>query len=1029
MRFYELSSRSHEAPLGRAATGARRRWLRIVACVALSVVSITAGGSTFADDVTATAEEEDLAAELPRIPPVEPRLAVDAFVTAAGFHVEQVAAEPLIADPIAMAFDDQARLYVVEMHDYSEDTEGNLGVIRLLTDTKGDGRFDTSSVFADKLSWPTAVICYDGGIFVGAAPDILFLKDTDGDGRADVIKKVFTGFGRGNVQGLLNSFAWGLDNRIHGATSSVGATVRAADDEKAKPLVLSGRDFAFDPRTLQIVATSGGGQYGMSFDKWGHKFVCSNSDHIQQVMFEDRYVARNPYLAAPGARVSIAADGPAAEIYRASPVEPWRVVRTRLRVAGKVPGPIEGGGRASGYFTGATGITIYRGNAWPAAWQGLAIMGDACTNLAHRKRLEPNGLEMIARRIDADGEFVASRDIWFRPVQFANAPDGALYVADMYREVIEHPLSLPPVIKKHLDLTSGRDRGRVYRVLPDGFQQPALPQLGAASTAELVAALAHENGWHRETAARLLYERQDKAAAQELETLASRAPLAEGRMHALYALSGLQSLMPRALLIGLADEHPQVRRHAVRLAERAAVDSPELREKLFQLAGEEPDLEVRYQLLFSLGEFDAPGRDVALAKLARRDSADRWIRMALLSSLSAGVEGVFQELMRDKAFRGTDDGRSLLAALSAQAGASARQTDVAAVLASVEALPAGEADLAGQLVRGLSEGAARQGGSLERFLTGQSSGRARQVLAKLLEAAQKTARDGSHKAPERARAIAMLTLGPSRDALPVFKELVDHRQPQEVQLAALAALGRSDDAAAAAVILEAWPALSPRLRAQASESLFARADRLPSLLDAVAEGRFKAADLEAARVQQLLAHSDSAIRARASELLGSVKPGRRQDVVDAYRGALEMKGDVDAGRKHFQKVCAACHRVEGVGYEIGANLAAMKNRGPEAILVNVLDPNREVNPQFVNYALTTTDGRTLTGMIESESATSVTLKRGEGLTDTVLRVNIDELAASGQSLMPEGVEQQFGEQQSDRQQALADLIAYLMSVR
>ncbi len=245
-------------------------------------------------------------------------------------------------------------------------------------------------------------------------------------------------------------------------------------------------------------------------------------------MFEDRYIARNPYLAAPSPRVSIAADGPAAEIYRASPVEPWRVLRTRLRVAGKVPGPIEGGGRASGYFTGATGITIYRGDAWPAAWDGLAVMGDACTNLAHRKRLEPNGLETIARRIDQNAEFVASKDIWFRPVQFANAPDGTLYIADMYREVIEHPLSLPPAIKRHLDLTSGRDRGRIYRVVPDGFAQRPLPQLGAASTPDLVATLAHANGWHRETAARLLYQRRDQEATPALETLAVTSPAPRG---------------------------------------------------------------------------------------------------------------------------------------------------------------------------------------------------------------------------------------------------------------------------------------------------------------------------------------------------------------------------------------------------------------------------------------------------------------------------------------------------------------------
>ena len=154
-----------------------------------------------------------------------------------------------------------------------------------------------------------------------------------------------------------------------------------------------------------------------------------------------------------------------------------------------------------------------------------------------------------------------------------------------------------------------------------------------------------------------------------------------------------------------------------------------------------------------------------------------------------------------------------------------------------------------------------------------------------------------------------------------------------------------------------------------------------------------------------------------------MKLGRRQDVVESYRSALELKGDPESGKRHFQKVCAACHRIEGVGYEIGANLAAMKNRGPEAMLTGVLDPNREVNPQFVNYVLVTGDGRTLTGMIDAETATSVTLKRADGATDTVLRVNIDELVASGQSLMPEGLEKEFDKQ------GLADLIAYLMAVK
>lgn len=980
-----------------------------------------------AADAPASIDQEDFSAELPRIPPVEPRDAIATFVTAPGFRVDQVAAEPLVDDPIAMAFDENGRLYVVEMQDYSEDAEGRLGKVHLLTDTDGDGHFDTSSVFAENLSWPTAVICYDGGIFIGAAPDILYCKDNDGDGRADVTQRVFTGFGRGNVQGLLNSFAWGLDNRIHGATSSAGAAVRRADDEKARPINLSGRDFAFDPRTLVLSPTSGGGQYGMTFDAWGRKFVCSNSDHIQLVMFDDRYVARNPYLAAPGARISIAADGPAAEIYRASPVEPWRLVRTRLRVAGKVPGPIEGGGRASGYFTGATGITIYRGNAWPVEAQGLAIMGDACTNLAHRKRLEPNGLELIARRIDDNSEFVASRDIWFRPVQFANAPDGTLYIADMYREVIEHPLSLPPVIKRHLDLTSGRDRGRIYRILPDGYTQRPLPRLGSASTDELVATLAHKNAWHRETAARLLYQRRDKDAVAALVKLAATSDLPEGRMHALYALAGLDALTADVALAGLADADPRVRVHAVRLAEAVARGTDnnvvQVREKLLGLAQNETDPHVVYQLLFSLGELPPDAnRDRALATLARRDPADRWMRLALLSSLGAGMADVFQDLVNDENFRHQEAGQLLLTTLAQQAGSAGKKEDVAAVIAAVDALPEADRALTGQLVRGLSEGAARQGGSLDKILAGRSGGRTHEVLAKLVTDAQATARDNDQSPARRVPAIQILALGSPADALPILTALIDSRQPQEVQLAALAALARVEDPGVAKIILDAWPTLSPRLRSQAAEALLARGGRVPALLDAIEAGQFKASDLEPARVQQLLAQPDAAVRARATALLGTAKPGQRQEVVETYRPALSMAGDAAAGKRHFQKVCAACHRVEGVGYEIGANLAAMKNRGPEAILVNLLDPNREVNPQFINYTLTTSDGRILTGMVDAETATSVTLKRSENATDTVLRVNIDELSATGKSLMPEGLEQQLD------QQAVADLIAYLMSL-
>ena len=242
------------------------------------------------------------AEELPRTPPTEPTNALSTFQIRPGFKLELAAAEPLVMDPIAMSFDEDGRLYVIEMRDYSERRHMQLGRVRLLEDTDGDGRFDQSTIFAEDLAWPTAIICYDGGVFVGATPDIFFIKDTIGDKKADVRQLVFTGFAEGqeklNVQGLMNSFNWGLDNRIHGATGLNGAKMRHASSTKV--LELRGKDFSFDPRNPKdFRAESGGGQHGMSFSDDGRKFVCHNSAHIKLVMYEDRYSARNAFHSMP----------------------------------------------------------------------------------------------------------------------------------------------------------------------------------------------------------------------------------------------------------------------------------------------------------------------------------------------------------------------------------------------------------------------------------------------------------------------------------------------------------------------------------------------------------------------------------------------------------------------------------------------------------------------------------------------------------------------------------------------------------
>jgi putative membrane-bound dehydrogenase-like protein len=946
------------------------------------------------------AEPELTAKDMPRIPPVEPRDAVATFQVKKGFHIELVASEPLVASPVAMAFDERRRLFVVEMIDYSErrDETPHLGRIVMLEDTNGDGIFDKSTVYADNLPWPTAVFCYDGGIFVGATPDIFYLKDSKGDGKADVREKVFTGFAEGmkrvNVQGMLNSFNWGLDNRIHGATSTDGGLIAQLRHPEAKALDVHGRDFVIEPRTMSMTTEAGGGQHGLSFDDFGRRFACNNSDHIRLFLYDDRYAARNPYYNMPPVLQSIAVDGPAAEVYRISPEEPWRVIRTRWRVAGLVGGPVEGGGRSAGYFTGATGTIIYRGNAFPPEYLDNAFLGDAGGNLVHRKVLVPDDVGLKAQRADDEQtvEFAASRDTWFRPVQFANAPDGTLYVIDMYRETIEHPWSLPDNIKKFLDLNSGNDRGRIYRIVPDGFKQPKLPRLDKATTAELVATLENPNGWHRDTASRLLYERQDRSAIPALGDLAANSKSALTRIHALYALDGQGALGMQHIAKALDDSEPWVRVHTIKLSEKFAESksSDSLLKKLESMTSD-PSNPVRYQLAFTLGEFRDGGRIKALAAIARRDVDSPWIQAAVLSSLANGAGEMFADLARDAKFGASKAGQEFLRELVQLVGAKNKAAEFKTVTTYISEVR--EPALRFSLLRSLGEGLQKGRWSTAPLIAGG-----------IFSQAEKVAVDSSAGEATRLEAVKLLGFEKYDPASNALAAALKREATEPIQLAAVTTLARFSEPQVAMELTGHWNEFSPRVKSQALSVLLARPERATALLHAIKGGPVKAGELTTTQLKFLRTHADKNVRRLAIEALGEATPNERQAVIDAFQPALSLTGDAARGRDIYLARCSSCHRLGGAGFAVGPDLVSVRNSGKDKLLVNILDPSREVAAQYIAFQIDTKDGESQIGIIANETTSSITLRQAYGREDVIQRSTMKAMKSQSQSLMPEGLE-------------------------
>lgn len=953
-----------------------------------------------------------------------------------GFQIELIASEPLITDPVAMEIDEYGRLYVVEMPGNPYDESG-AGKVKLLADTDGDGRMDKHTVFADSLVMPSGIARWKKGVLVTDPPHVLYLEDTDGDGRADTRETILTGFDSTNLEYNVNNPIVGLDNWIYlgnGPGARQGNIYFPAQPDS--PLLsdnAAGHIVRFRPDSRELEMCSGITQFGHTFDEWGRHFLVSNSNHIYQEIMAGPYLRRNPGLPVSGVAQSLSDHGDAAEVFPVTQ-NPEHQLLTDV-----------------GVFTSACGITAYLGGAFPPGFnEGITFVAEPAHNLVHADRLQDSSVSFRAGRLHSEKEFLASADPWFRPVNMYVGPDGALYIVDYYRQIIEGPEFLAEEVRESGDLYNGSDQGRIYRVTASGAKPLDWSQnlrLGEASGEELVEMLNHPNGWWRRNAQRLLIDRsQDN---KDRETVVSAlvqkvrneaAPLS--RLHALWTLEGLGWLRTEHIVQALQDPVAEIRENAVRLAELHLDDAPELTPALLALQ-EDADPKVRFQLLCTLGFLDTPQAAEARQGLLFGDVENKWMQIAALSAPASQKDALLQVLLE----RFAPAHASLVQRLSMMTGASGESEAIHRLLQKATALPA---ETGGGWQVPVLEGLAAGLGSaphapvqrpeqnllIRTFLehpadsvrlaclhvlqeTGLPPGAQARVA---LEQAVSMAGDQDLPAERRAGAIQLLALSDPAPYETFLKNLIVPSEPLPVQRAALQVLSDIPGPGVSHYILGQWEGLTPGLRGAAIETFMAYpfdSGRISLLLDAIEAGKIQQTSLDWSQMVRLMRDTPDTLKERAQALLAG-NESQRQEVIQQYQSALSLKGDPGQGQEIFQRICATCHMLGGAGgVEFGPDLSTVRNWPAANLLEKILDPGRSVTRGYELWTLTLKTGEVKQGIIAAEAPSGLTLRYPGGEETVIARQDIEETRALNISAMPPGLEKQITEQE------MADLLSYI----
>ena len=899
-------------------------------------------------------------------------------------QISLVASEPDVVSPVDMAWAPDGSLFVVEIPGYPI-TE-NTGRIKKLTDPDGDGLYHLAAVFAEGLNYPNSIMWYRGGILVTDAPDIIFLRDTNGDGEADKQQKIISGFEPGNEQLRANGLYWGYDNWIYGANGRSGGSVHFMNNNQK--VSVDNRDFRFRPQDEAIEAISGMSQYGLAQDNWGNRFISYNHRFARQVVLEERYLNRNPALSVH-------------TIHDTGQSEHDRRVYTLFEDAMRFNrDPI-------GYFTSLSGLTVFRGDQLGEAYDGDLFAGESVQAAVIHRRMQKDGPIFTALNTHAETEFLASPDGWFHPVNFSNGPDGALYMVDFYRLLVEHPEWAHDDKKDGVDWKLGEENGRIWRIFhKDSQQNPGrmLPGLEQMDAEELVEQLTEPGGWRRDMAQQLLVDGNKQEAGPALVKLLDHEyPLAS--MHALWTLEGLNLLDEEHILKALNSQSDQLKVHAIRLAETRIPESEELMKSVAALAIS-PNQEIRFYAILALGGIDTPMLQKTLISTTKAYH-DQWSRIALLSSI-AGWSHTFSDEILSAAFT-----------------SEALTTEDLLFFRQIGAVVAADTD-----------------NTNDSWIDGM-------VNKKTLNAQKiafvagylKTLRDTNTSIPDLSEAFFNHCLRLARqqqdpllaatacelvgysNSLPTQKQLVDlifESQESEVQTASIKTISSLNQPELSAALYDNLEALSPLVRKEVILSSLGSVAAAGSLLDAINADKIGSTEISEELRHALLAHSDPSVSAQAKEILGKAVDSDRQAVVDRYLASLGGQTvDLKGGQVIFEQHCTVCHAIGGKGGLLGPDLTNIGSRSDDVLMVSILDPSRMVSYELKLHVVLTKSGEIYSGTISSETASSITVRQPDGQEHTILKENIAENNGTDQSIMPEGFERMIDEK------GMADLIGYL----